>query len=49
MPTGYGEKYMEVNDNIDEHLRRLESFVAIDYDELINFPDTDESEGKDES
>ena len=45
----YEEKYMEVKDDIDEHLRRLEPFIAIEYDELINFHDIGKSEGKDKS
>lgn len=36
---------MEGKDKIDESLRHHEPFVAIYYDELINFPDIDESDG----
>ena len=45
----YEEKYLEGKDEIDESLRHQEPFVAIYYDELINFPDIDESDGQDES
>ena len=45
----YEEKYMEVKGDIDENLRWYEPFVAIGYDELINYPDIDESCCQDES
>ena len=36
----YQKKHIEVTDkNIDKNLRRHEPFIAIDYDEFMNFPD----------
>lgn len=37
----YEERYIKVKDDIVENLRWHESFITIDYDELINFPDID--------
>ena len=35
--------------DIDVHLRRYKPHIPIDYDELMNFPDIDESDGQEES
>ena len=43
------EKHIEVKDDISENLRGHEPFIVIDYDELMNFRDIDESDGEDES
>ena len=43
------EKHIEVKDEISENLREHEPFIVIDYDELMNFRDIDESDGEDES
>ena len=40
---------MEGKDEIDESVRRHEPYIAIYYDDLINFPDIDESDGEDEN
>ena len=42
-------KYMEVKTAIGKNLRQHEEYVAIHYDELINFPDTDESDVENKS
>ena len=45
----YEEKYIEVEDDIEENIKKHEPFVAIDYDDLQNFPDIDESDSEDDS
>ena len=44
----YEERYMEVKEECEENLQKHEPFTPIDYEELENLPDIDESDEEDD-